>query len=87
MYPAWGGEARVASGRDGNPRVAGLVTRSTAKDRFVRQARATALDGGGHPAAASQKGVLRAPAPAMVPKAASNTRHRAAQHTEEQTPA
>jgi hypothetical protein len=49
--------------------------------------RATALDGGGHPAAASQKGVLRAPAPAMVPKAASNTRHRAAQHTEEQTPA
>jgi hypothetical protein len=61
MYPAWGGEGRVASGRDGNARVAGLVTRSTAKGQFVRQTRATALDGGGHPAAASQKGVLRAP--------------------------
>jgi len=74
MYPAWGSEARVASGRDGNARVGGLVTRSTAKGWF-------ALDGSGHPAAASQKGVLRAPALAMVPKAASNTRHHAAQLT------
>ena len=46
-----------ASGRDGDARVAGLLTRSTARGRFVRQPRAPPLDGGGHPASAAQKAV------------------------------
>jgi hypothetical protein len=43
------GEAQCgASGRHGDARVAGLVTRTTLRDRCVRQARATPRDGCGH---------------------------------------